>query len=124
MIMKKLTMRRDRHLLIFIFALLFCISGLLLIFVFSTLLPERADEIQALGVSLFIGVTPRTSFSELQSSIENSKNLTIVQTWTPDLKGILDAAEPMVLGGGKVSIFLLHPESAFASQRSLDCGDT
>ena len=61
-----------------------------------------------------------TPFDDIFSSIDVTKNLTIIQTWSPSLKGMLERAQKNLSRGGSITIYLLHPDSIYAKQRSLD----
>jgi hypothetical protein len=59
-------------------------------------------------------------YKEIYKSIDESNEFILIQTWSPDMNDILKHTEDMLRRGGKVTIFLLHPESCAAKQRSLD----
>lgn len=54
--------------------------------------------------------------------LRHSRTFNLVQTWSPDLTNLLNAAEDVVRRGGRVRVYLLHPESEFAKQRGIDLG--
>ncbi len=61
-----------------------------------------------------------TSYTDIHEAIATSSEFTLVQTWSPDMKTILRHAEKMILNGGTMKVFLLHPSCASAFQRSMD----
>lgn len=67
-----------------------------------------------------VEITANTPYAKIYSAMTSSKEFTLVQTWSPDMKNILDHCESILGRGGTVTIFLLHPESPAAKQRSLD----
>lgn len=77
----------------------------------------QASVMKRYGVAEIISGTP---YNEIYKEIELSKEFTLIQTWSPDMKNLLDSCESVLTNGGKVTIFLLHPESFAAKQRSID----
>ncbi|BFP43213.1 hypothetical protein FGF1_40580 [Flavobacteriaceae bacterium GF1] len=65
-------------------------------------------------------VLDNTPYTNLYTDIRNSNEFILVQTWCPYMKPILKPVEDLLYKGGKIKIFLLHPNSVVAAQRSLD----
>jgi hypothetical protein len=61
-------------------------------------------------------------YSDIYRRLRGSEQLTVLQTWSPDLTNLLREAEAVVHRGGQVRIYLLHPQSPFARQRGVDLG--
>jgi hypothetical protein len=77
----------------------------------------QASAMKRFGVDEIIAGTP---YSKIYEEIELSKEFTLLQTWSPDMKNLLDSCESVLTSGGMVTIFLLHPASFSAKQRSID----
>lgn len=61
-------------------------------------------------------------YKQVFDAMSTSSQLTIVQTWCPNIAPFLKHAEPLVARGGRVKIYLLDPKSPLAEQRSIDLG--
>lgn len=77
----------------------------------------RELRIRDFGMS---DVVDRLPFNQLYSELEVCKSFDVVQTWVPNLSPFLQHAEQMFIKGGRIRVFLLHPASASAGQRSHD----
>lgn len=65
-------------------------------------------------------IVTNTPYQEIYAAMDLSKDFILVQTWSPDMKNILKHCESLLARGGRVTIFLLNPDSPAATQRSLD----
>ncbi|MGE0408763.1 MAG: hypothetical protein AB7P23_05815 [Amphiplicatus sp.] len=74
-------------------------------------------KVRNFGVS---EITPSTPYDEIYESMKKSAYFDLAQTWSPDMRNILDSAAELVRNGGRLRVFLLHPESEAAKQRSSD----
>lgn len=68
----------------------------------------------------FETVTHAAPYEQIVDDLATSNHLTIVQTWCPQIKRVLDKSESLIRRGGTVDIFLLNPTSRMAAVRSED----
>jgi hypothetical protein len=61
-------------------------------------------------------------YTDVYQALGISQSLTIVQTWSPDLTNLLREGTSVVMRGGRIRVYLLHPGSQFARQRGIDLG--
>ena len=85
----------------------------------NRVLERGIDEIKIrkYGVT---NIEDQTAYSDIHKAIEDASEFTLLQTWSPDMKTILTHCEVMLAKGGALKVFLLHPKSCAALQRSSD----